>query len=102
MLSLPPLPPPCSHVDGRVEAFLAAYESRLAGLSADEFEKHKTALASTKLQKDRWGGGHSASMAGAAGGRRQGCGRVTYDGPGRLRRPLLTDGPRCLPFMSSV
>ncbi|KDD73111.1 hypothetical protein H632_c2526p0, partial [Helicosporidium sp. ATCC 50920] len=42
-----------AHVDARVEAFLEGQRARLRSLPAEEFEAHRVALRSVKLQKDR-------------------------------------------------
>lgn len=41
------------HLDRRIEAFLTGFAERLAEMSGEEFDRHKSALTSGKMQADR-------------------------------------------------
>lgn len=42
-----------SHLDARIEEFLAAFEATLTGLSPEQFERHRAAVVALRLQRDR-------------------------------------------------
>lgn len=41
------------HIEDRIDAFLAAFEDRLQGMSTAEYDEHRSALLSAKLMKVR-------------------------------------------------